>query len=120
MTNGFKAVFCNYANWNLKIQKQFYSNDEANAGWRDTIMCPAGYYANGYTARFGVARGADQGLTGLRLSCSPPTLSDLKQVEDGSGSQIADLKQFSHGNFISGFQIKYEPGWKFTGVTTGA
>lgn len=39
-------------------------------------MCSPGFLVSGVASRFGVDRGVDQGLTGLKLECTNSNLSE--------------------------------------------
>lgn len=87
-----------------------------NAGnWKDKLMCPIGYYASGFTAKFGTLHSKPLGFNGLLLTCTTADLKNSQIVQDNRNghAQHYDVK---NGSFISSFKIKYIEGSYLSGV----
>jgi hypothetical protein len=71
-------------------------------------MCPKGYFADGFAARFGSDSRATLGFNGLHLRCRTITLSDTAFISDSYHNYpLSDFYSPEVGNFITAVRIKY-------------
>lgn len=78
-------------------------------------MCPIGYYASGFSGKFGLLHGHPLGFHGLLLVC---TSADIKNSQIVQDDRIGQTHVYSakSGSFISSYKLKYMEGGYLTGV----
>jgi hypothetical protein len=79
-------------------------------GWKGMVMCPAGYYGNGYRLRVeGPISGDDTAMNAVQINCvNPQGQSQVITSHDGAWGDWRQWQYCASGKYLNAVNMKYE------------